>query len=187
MADRTLEPAEYVQERTLQIQALERYAEKRDPHDRDRATSRVKCAGCTACCRGGYTVGLAPFEDATGLEIEGEGENRHLKKQANGDCIHLVNDQCTVYEHRPLGCRYYDCRDFAVVKFEIQGRTALNAVVDSWQLRNTPADRVAVTAAAFFAKDRALREKMSATDAAARGIQLANLLVKEMQKCPSQE
>jgi hypothetical protein len=38
-----------------------------------------------------------------------------LRRRADGACAHLADDgRCGVYEHRPRGCRAYDCRIVAL-------------------------------------------------------------------------
>ena len=33
-----------------------------------------------------------------------------LRKRPDGACIHLGDNGCSIYEHRPQSCRRYDCR-----------------------------------------------------------------------------
>jgi len=35
-----------------------------------------------------------------------------------GHCPMLVDDRCSIYEHRPRACRTYDCRVFAATGIE---------------------------------------------------------------------
>jgi Fe-S-cluster containining protein len=38
------------------------------------------------------------------------GQHRVLKTKPNGECTHLSEDGCTIYDRRPSVCRTYDCR-----------------------------------------------------------------------------
>lgn len=40
-----------------------------------------------------------------------------------GHCPMLVEDQCTVYPHRPQTCRIYDCRIFAATGIAVDAKT----------------------------------------------------------------
>jgi Fe-S-cluster containining protein len=77
--------------------------------------SPVPCKGCTACCFF-KTVAVQPEkerpEDIERLQIEYSDEKQAwlLKKREDGGCVHLGENGCTVYEHRPAVCRHYDCR-----------------------------------------------------------------------------
>ena len=38
----------------------------------------------------------------------------------HGHCPMLVNDKCSIYEHRPRTCRTYDCRIFAATGIPVE-------------------------------------------------------------------
>ena len=38
--------------------------------------------------------------------------NMLLGYDENGHCPMLIDDKCSIYEHRPITCRSYDCRIF---------------------------------------------------------------------------
>ena len=85
----------------------------------ERPTTNVACNGCTACCYY-HQVDFDPVkertEDLAHLETVGiEGGRVRLKKRDDGACIHLGDEGCTVYAHRPRPCRSYDCRGMALV------------------------------------------------------------------------
>jgi uncharacterized protein len=82
----------------------------------------VPCGACNACCRASYFIYIQSTEtDAI----------RHIPKKilfaaprsAKGDvlmgydekgrCPMLINNSCSIYAHRPLTCRNYDCRIFS--------------------------------------------------------------------------
>ena len=104
------DPIEFLARLKLSILAEERG---------ERPTTNVACNGCTACCYY-HQVDFDPSkerkEDLAHLEMEGiEGGRVRLKKRADGACVHLVAGGCSVYEHRPSPCRFYDCRSMALV------------------------------------------------------------------------
>ena len=89
---------------------------------RDERDSDVPCNGCTACCRSSQFVHIGPDEVDTLARIPAEllfpapGRPRGhvvLGYDERGHCPMLIDDQCSIYEHRPNACRTYDCRVFA--------------------------------------------------------------------------
>lgn len=81
----------------------------------------VPCDGCTACCTSSQFVHIAPDEaDAlshipVALLFPAPGLPRGhvvLGYDERGRCPMLVDDRCSIYEHRPRTCRTYDCRVF---------------------------------------------------------------------------
>jgi Fe-S-cluster containining protein len=88
----------------------------RGEHDAD-----VPCGGCTACCTASQFVHIAPDEIDTLANIPAallfpapRSPRGHvlLGYDERGHCPMLVDDQCSIYEHRPRTCRTYDCRVF---------------------------------------------------------------------------
>jgi Fe-S-cluster containining protein len=81
----------------------------------------VPCAGCTACCTSSQFVHIAPDETDTLAHIPAEllfpaprlpAGHVLLGYDERGHCPMLVDNQCSIYEHRPRACRTYDCRIF---------------------------------------------------------------------------
>jgi hypothetical protein len=81
----------------------------------------VPCAGCTACCRSSQFVHVGPDEVDALAHIPAPllfpaprlpAGHRVLGYDARGACPMLVDDRCSIYEHRPRACRSYDCRVF---------------------------------------------------------------------------
>jgi Fe-S-cluster containining protein len=83
--------------------------------------SNVPCGSCTACCTASQFIHIAPDESDTLAHIPAEllfaaprlpvghvlmGYDQH------GHCPMLVDNQCSIYAHRPRTCRTYDCRVF---------------------------------------------------------------------------
>lgn len=82
-------------------------------HPRD-ITVTVPCNGCTLCCHND-AVRLYP-DEVDRYDTEPHWLNpslRMLAHQANGDCIYLGADGCTIHDRRPRLCRTMDCRTFA--------------------------------------------------------------------------
>jgi Fe-S-cluster containining protein len=82
----------------------------------------VPCNGCTACCRSAQFVAIEPDESETLARIPPElvvpaplrpPGHVVLGYDERGHCPMLVDDRCSIYEHRPRACRMYDCRIFA--------------------------------------------------------------------------
>jgi len=82
----------------------------------------VPCNGCTACCRSAQFVAIEPDETETLARIPAEllfpaplrpPGHVVMGYDARGHCPMLVDDRCSIYEHRPRTCRMYDCRVFA--------------------------------------------------------------------------
>ena len=82
----------------------------------------VPCGSCRACCTSGQFVHIAPDETDTlahvpaALRFPAPGLRRGhvvLGYDEHGRCPMLVDDACSIYDHRPRTCRTYDCRVFA--------------------------------------------------------------------------
>jgi hypothetical protein len=86
----------------------------------------VPCQGCTACCRSFQFVEVGPDETDTLAHIDpallfpapGRPGFKVLGYDERGHCPMLVDDRCSIYEHRPRACRTYDCRVFAAAGLE---------------------------------------------------------------------
>jgi Fe-S-cluster containining protein len=83
--------------------------------------SKVPCNGCTACCTSSQFVHIEPDETDTLAHIPQEllfpaplAPDGHvlLGYDEQGHCPMLIDDKCSIYEHRPRTCRTYDCRIF---------------------------------------------------------------------------
>jgi Fe-S-cluster containining protein len=82
----------------------------------------VPCGSCTACCRSSQFVlvtreepeTLRRIPDALLFPAPGRPEgDKVMGHDEHGCCPMLVDDVCSIYEHRPSTCRIYDCRVFA--------------------------------------------------------------------------
>ena len=127
--------------------------------------SDVPCGGCTACCRSSQFVHIEPDEVETLARIPAEllfpaprlpPGNVLLGYADNGHCPMLVDEGCSIYEHRPRTCRTYDCRIFAAAGVEIDDGRPLARQARRWRFDHPgTADRAhhdAVVAAAGFVR-----------------------------------
>lgn len=81
----------------------------------------VDCGECIACCRSSQFIHIRPEETRTLDRIRKDilvsaprlpKGHVLLGYDKNGFCPMMVNGKCSIYEHRPLTCRNYDCRVF---------------------------------------------------------------------------
>src|SRR2546423_1327465 len=131
-------------------------------------TADVPCNGCTACCRSAQFIHIAPDETDTLEHIPAEllfpaprlaAGHVVLGYDERGHCPMLVDDQCSIYEHRPRTCRTYDCRVFPAAGVEIDDDDQLPIArrARRWQFSfPKEVDRIqhdAVRAAARFVRE----------------------------------
>ena len=136
---------------------------------RREAESDVPCGTCTACCTSSQFVHIEADEVETLAHIHAELQfpaprmqegNVLLGYDENGHCPMLVDDKCSIYEHRPRTCRTYDCRVLPAAGVEIDddAQSAIRERATRWQFDfPTELDAVehaAVRAAAKFVRDR---------------------------------
>jgi uncharacterized protein len=110
---------------------------------RGEGESDVPCNGCTACCTSSQFVHIGPDETDTLAHIPGEllfpaprRPRGHvvLGYDERGHCPMLVDDRCSIYDHRPRACRTYDCRIFAATGLTIENSKAMIAErVSRWR------------------------------------------------------
>jgi hypothetical protein len=142
----------------------------------------VPCDGCTACCTSAQFVHIGPAETATLSHIPREllfpaplHPRGHLVLgyDEHGHCPMLVDNRCSIYEHRPIACRTYDCRVFPASGLDPgdDDKPLIAERARRWRFSYpTPHDRAlhdAVRAAAEFARDG-----RSATQAAVLAVEL---------------
>lgn len=81
----------------------------------------VPCGECNACCHSSYFIHIEPEEKETLARIPeellfaapGQAEGIVLMGYGeDGQCPMLIDEKCSIYEHRPQTCRNYDCRIF---------------------------------------------------------------------------
>ncbi len=124
----------------------------------------VPCGGCTACCRSSQFVAVEPDETDALAHIPAEllfpapgapAGHVVLGYDANGHCPMLVDDGCSIYEHRPRACRTYDCRVYAATAITVdRTQPAVRERVERWQFdvldERDAAELAAVRAAGVF-------------------------------------
>lgn len=69
----------------------------------------LECGSCTQCCRGPGRGELRVKPSPHYATRDNMGEHFLLNKP-NGDCVHVTDQGCGVYENRPDVCKQYDCR-----------------------------------------------------------------------------
>ena len=132
--------------------------------------SDVACGSCTACCTASQFVHIAPDEKDTLSRIPSAllfpaprlpRGHMLLGYDERGHCPMLVDDKCSIYEHRPRTCRVYDCRVFpaAGVNIEEPDKVLIDQQANRWRFSYSTDDgRVrheAVRAAATFLDEHA--------------------------------
>jgi hypothetical protein len=78
----------------------------------------VPCGDCSACCYlRGHPRGQEARSETLALPADGAEYRRRmvLQRRADGGCVHLGEQGCTIYEHRPSACRSFDCRAFSAM------------------------------------------------------------------------
>lgn len=151
----------------------------------------VQCGVCKACCTSSYFIHIRPEETQTLTRI-----NRKLLFAApglskgnvlmgyyeNGHCPMMIDNKCSIYEHRPLTCRNYDCRIFTAAGIAAgeDDKALINQRIRQWKFEYpTERDRnqhTAVQAAAKFLREHA--ECLPAEVVPRNSSQLAILAIK---------
>jgi Fe-S-cluster containining protein len=132
--------------------------------------SDVPCGSCTACCTASQFVHIEPDETDTLRHIPAEllfpaprMPRGHVLMgyDQRGHCPMLIDDKCSIYEHRPRTCRIYDCRVFpaAGLRIDDADKALIDQRAQQWRFSYpTNTDHVrhdAVRAAAAFLGDHA--------------------------------
>jgi Fe-S-cluster containining protein len=149
----------------------------------------VPCDGCTACCTSSQFIHISPDETDTLAHIPADllfpaprlpTGTVLLGYDERGHCPMLVDDQCSIYRHRPRTCRTYDCRIFPAAGLQPDDDKA--PIIDQarrWQFTfPTAADQTehdAVRAAAACLGEH--RDSMSGPVARAPAAQLAAMAI----------
>ena len=74
----------------------------------------VPCDTCILYCQGAHVLILdkdaEEFDYKLTTTTTSDGTiQRHLQRHANGDCIYLADNKCSIYENRPRVCRKFSC------------------------------------------------------------------------------
>ena len=98
----------------------------------------VPCDGCTACCKDIGEVGLGPLDDPSLIsEINEKGNAQIPRDPDTGHCIYLLDEKCSIYDKRPITCRIFDCRIYAITG-ALHGenpKNDLNITIMNWDMR----------------------------------------------------
>ena len=128
----------------------------------------VPCGECNACCRSSYFIHIRPEETQTLTWIPKEllfaapglpKGNVLLGYDKNGHCPMLIDNTCSIYEHRPQTCRNYDCRIFSAAGITAgdDDKALITACIQHWKFSfPTKRDRdqyLAVQSAAKFLQE----------------------------------
>jgi Fe-S-cluster containining protein len=82
----------------------------------------VPCGECNSCCSSSYFIHVGPQETEVLAAIPGEllfpapgasDGTLVMGYDEHGACAMLREGACTIYVHRPITCRVYDCRVFS--------------------------------------------------------------------------
>jgi Fe-S-cluster containining protein len=140
----------------------------------------VPCDGCTACCTSSQFVHIGPDETDTLAHIPPEllfpaprMSRGHvvLGYDERGHCPMLVDNRCSIYEHRPRTCRTYDCRIFAATGVEVdEHKPDIAGRVRRWRF-SFPTDADRACRDAVRAAVSAPPHEPSNTQAAVRAIE----------------
>jgi Fe-S-cluster containining protein len=142
--------------------------------------AEVPCGGCTACCTSSQFIHIDPDETDTlsrippNLLVPAPGLPRGhvvLGYDERGHCPMLIDDECSIYEHRPRTCRTYDCRIFPAAGLDIgdDDKAAIARQARRWRFAFATEDdrnqHRAVQAAGRFLREHAdLLPRGAATD-----------------------
>ncbi len=158
------------------------------------AASDVPCGTCTACCTSSQFVHVGPDEIDTLAHIPRAvlfpapglpAGHVLMGYDERGHCPMLIDDACSIYDHRPRTCRTYDCRVFAAAGVELDDADKQGIALRArrWRFRYaSPTDHLqhdAVRAAARSLRDDlehrpSDRASISATQLAVRAVDVAH-------------
>jgi Fe-S-cluster containining protein len=101
---------------------------------------KVPCGSCTACCRSPHVLvelDQAEAERYGGVWSE-ERTRKVLPKKADGSCVYLIDEKCSIYQDRPLMCRTYDCRHSLMVGKVSGGDPVMLEAYQQWAPMKMP-------------------------------------------------
>ena len=125
----------------------------------------VPCGTCNGCCKSFYFIHVEPDETQALAHIPGEllfpapgrpAGHKVMGHDQYGCCPMLVDERCSIYEHRPRTCRIYDCRIFAAANLPAgeTDKALINTRAQRWQFAteqpHSEERRRAVAAASAF-------------------------------------
>jgi len=125
----------------------------------------VPCGECNACCRSSYFIHIQPDEHESLNRIPSEllfaapglpRGNVLMGYDESGCCPMLADNKCSIYEHRPVTCRTYDCRMFAATGIDVneKNKSLVSQQAKRWKFEypkeQDRAEHLAAVAAARF-------------------------------------
>ena len=147
----------------------------------------VPCNGCTACCTSSMFIHIEPDELDTLAHIPTQllfpaprRPQGHvvLGHDERGHCPMLIDNRCSIYEHRPRTCRTYDCRVFAATGLDAadgdERKSAIAERVERWRFDHRTEDDRSAHAAVWDAvvRIRTSMPDLSNAEVAARALLL---------------
>lgn len=126
------------------------------------AEADVACGSCNGCCKSFYFIHIEPDEHAALRHIPAEllfaapglpPGHRVMGHDEFGKCPMLIDERCSIYEHRPRTCRVYDCRLFAAANLTAgeSDKSLINERARRWRFDDEEQPlRQALLAAADF-------------------------------------
>ncbi len=113
------------------------------------AVVRVPCGSCDACCRSSRFVHVIPSERRTLQHIPRQllfpapllpPGTVVLGYDKKGRCPMLADDGCSIYQHRPMTCRSFDCRALAACDIGLDADNPIARQARRWRFQ-CPTDR----------------------------------------------
>jgi uncharacterized protein len=127
----------------------------------------VPCGECNSCCSSSYFIHVGPHEKQAISAIPSEllfpapgaGDGTLVMGyDESGTCPMLREGACTIYSHRPITCRTYDCRVFSATGIR-PDQPGIASRAERWMFsfpaEQDRAEYAAVRAAAAFLQDNA--------------------------------
>jgi len=96
--------------------------------------ANVPCGDCRLCCRGDVIMLLPEQGDVVEsyqhivVDLP-EGRGAIVAKGADGNCIYLGMNGCTIHERAPFICRIFDCRRWFLSRTRRERRMMVKAGV----------------------------------------------------------
>jgi hypothetical protein len=110
---------------------------------RGKGSAEVPCGDCSACCTSSQFVHAGPDEADARAHIPAEllfpaplqpCGHWLLGYSEQGHCPMLAGGRCSIYAHRPMTCRIYDCRIFAAAGVAVdEDKPLIARQVRRWQ------------------------------------------------------
>ena len=106
----------------------------------------VPCGECVGCCSSSQFIHIRPQETKTLSRIPRKllfsapllpKGHMVLGYDETGHCPMFIKGKCSIYEHRPLTCRNYDCRIFSAagIVADDDDKGLINKQVQHWQFK----------------------------------------------------